>query len=75
MKSTLICIALLFSASATALTVEECKRLAAFQANQQAKLSLSRYGLGLITAEKLEAEQEAQRQWMFAEWALCERPK
>jgi hypothetical protein len=71
----LLALTFLISANAFAQSVEDCKKLASFEANQQAKLSLSRYSLGLITARQLDAEQAAQRQQMFAKWANCEASK
>lgn len=74
MKKILLLLALLLSANAFALPPSECKKLAAFQANQQSKLSLSRYGLGLISAQQLVSEQKAQRQSMLETWKKCEVP-
>jgi len=62
MKRILLLLTLTLSANAFALTPEDCKKLVAFKVNQQAKLSLSRYGLGLISAATLEAQREEQRQ-------------
>lgn len=61
MKPILIALTLLLSANAMADTVSDCQKLAAFRANQEAKLVLSRYGLGMITAAQLEAAQDAIR--------------
>ena len=62
MKRILLLLTLTLSANAFALAPEDCKKLVAFKVNQQAKLSLSRYGLGLISAATLEAQRVEQRQ-------------
>ena len=74
MKTILTGLMLLLCANAFA-SVEDCKHIASFKENQQAKLSLSRFGLGLITSKQLDAEQKAQREKMFAEWKRCEAAK
>lgn len=61
MKSILIALTMLLSANAMADTVNDCQKLAAFRANQEAKLVLRRYGLRLISAAQLEAAQDAIR--------------
>ena len=62
MEKIMLLLTLTLSANAFALPPEDCKKLVAFKVNQQAKLSLSRYGLGLISAQQLVSEQKAQRQ-------------
>jgi hypothetical protein len=59
MKRLLIIFTFLLSANAMADTVGDCQKLVAFRANQEAKLVLSRYGLGMISAAQLTAAQNA----------------
>lgn len=72
MKRILLLLTLTLSANAFALPPEDCKKLVAFKVNQQAKLSLSRYGLGLISAATLEAQKEEQRQQGQEAMRKCE---
>ena len=72
MKKILLLLTLTLSANAFALTPEDCKKLVAFKVNQEAKLSLSRYGLGLISAATLEAQKDAQRQQGQEAMRKCE---
>lgn len=62
MKHILFALTVLLSANAMADKVDECQKLEAFRANQAAKLALSRYGLGLITAAQLDAQRKAIRE-------------
>lgn len=62
MKPILFALTVLLSANATADTVDECRKLEAFRANQTAKLALSRFGLGLITAAQLDVQRKAIRE-------------
>lgn len=71
MKIILIALTFMLSANAMADTVEDCKRLEAFRANQQSKLILSRYGLGLINATQLKVLQDVQHEKMKAAVAQC----
>lgn len=74
MKTMIFTLAMLISAGALA-SPEECKKLEAFRLNQEAKLTLSRYGLGLISAAQLKAEQDARRGKLQTAWANCEASK
>ena len=74
MKTLMFALAMLLSVSALA-SPEECKKLEAFRSSQEAKLTLSRYGLGLVSATQLKAEQDARRGKLQAAWANCEASK
>lgn len=58
MKILIMLFVLMASLSATAGGQEDCSRMAAFRSNQQAKLELSRFGLGMITVKELDARQK-----------------
>ena len=62
----------MLSTNAFALPPEDCKKLVAFKVNQQSKLSLSRYGLGLISAAELKTQRETQRQQGQEAMRKCE---
>ena len=74
MKTITFALAMLISVSAFA-SSQECKKFEAFRLNQEAKLSLSRYSLGLINAAQLKAQQDAQRGQLQAAWDKCEAAK
>jgi len=64
MKNILLLLTLALSANAIADSTEprpagECAKLTAFKGNQDRKLLLSRYGLGLIKADQYEALKKA----------------
>lgn len=64
MKTILLLLAMAVSANAFADSTAptpagECVKLTAFKGNQDRKLLLSRYGLGLIKAEQYEAMKKA----------------